>query len=122
MIEERLREHPEIHDCVLYGNGRLYLSAVISPASPDLDLGSLRRFVAELNSGLLAEQRIYALVVASERFTTDNGLLTAQFKPRRRDIYDRYAEELEAVYAQAGASVLAANPSVVVAGRTRRVR
>jgi len=121
MIEETLREHPEIHDCVLYGNGRLYLSAVISSASPDLDHGSLRRFVAELNSGLLAEQRIHALVVASERFTIDNGLLTAQFKPRRRDIHDRYAEELEAVYAEAGADdgALAANPLLVVAGRTQ---
>lgn len=121
MIEEKLRQHPEVHDCVLYGNGRLYLCAVISPASPGLDHGALRRFVAELNNDLLVEQRIHALVVASERFTIDNGLLTAQFKPRRRDIHDRYAEELEAVYAEAGAGDGAriANPLLVVAGRTQ---
>lgn len=77
--------------------------------------------MAELNSGLLAEQRIHALVVPAERFTIDNGLLTAQFKPRRRDMHERYAEELEAVCARAGADVdtLAANPLLVVAGRTR---
>ena len=119
MIEEKLREHPEIHDCVLYGNGRRSLSAIISPASSDVDHGSLRRFVTELNGGLLAEQRIHALVVASERFTIDNGLLTAQFKPRRRDIHDRYAEELTAVYAEAGTDDgdVAENPLVIVAGR-----
>jgi long-subunit acyl-CoA synthetase (AMP-forming) len=119
MIEERLRAHPGIHDCVLYGNGRLFLVAVVAPAAPGIDHGSLRRFVAELNSGLLAEQRVHALVVASERFTIDNGLLTGQYKPRRREICEHYAEEIEAAYAAAGAAdgTVAADPVLVVAGR-----
>jgi long-subunit acyl-CoA synthetase (AMP-forming) len=98
LVEERLREHPEIHECVLYGTGREYVSAVVSPAGPGPDRDRLVRFVADLNDGLLSEQRIHAVVVAAEPFTIDNGLLTSQYKPKRAEIHRRYTAVLDAVY------------------------
>jgi long-chain acyl-CoA synthetase len=98
MIEERLRAHPDIHQCALYGTYRNYLSVVISPASPEADHESIRRFVIECNRGVPTEERIHAVVVAPEPFSMDNGLLTRQLKLRRKDVHERFAAELEAVY------------------------
>lgn len=99
LLEHKLREHPGVHQCVLYGNGRPFLSAVVSPAALGPDREDLGRFVTALNDTLLPEQRIHALVLAAEPFSFDNGLLTDQFKPKRTTIHTRYAAELEAIYA-----------------------
>lgn len=97
-IEEKLRAHPDVHQCALYGTDRGYLSVVISPASPQADRESIRRFVIECNQGVPVEERIHAVVLAPEPFSMDNGLLTRQLKLRRKDVHERFAEELEAVY------------------------
>lgn len=97
-IEERLRAHPDIHQCALYGTDRSYLSVVISPASADADHESIRRFVTEINQGAPTEERIHAIVLAPEPFSMDNGLLTRQLKLRRKDVHERFAAELAAVY------------------------
>ncbi|QIS09363.1 AMP-binding protein [Nocardia arthritidis] len=97
-IEERLRAHPDIHECVLYGADRSYLTVIISPAVPDPDHAALRRFIVECNEGVPHEERVHAVVLAPERFSIQNGLLTMQLKLRRRDIHARFANELAAVY------------------------
>jgi long-chain acyl-CoA synthetase len=97
LVEEKLREHPAVAECVLFGTGRDYLSAIISPAADEPDRAGLAQFVADVNEGLLPEQRVRALVIG-EPFSIDNGLLSSQFKPRRADIHRRYAAELTAVY------------------------
>jgi long-chain acyl-CoA synthetase len=97
--EEKLRQHPAVHECVLYGHGRAFLSAIISPGEPGA-LPDLPGYVDELNRGALAEQRVHALVLAGERFSVENGLLTSQFKPRRAEILRRYASDLDAIYAR----------------------
>ncbi|MFJ7073493.1 AMP-binding protein [Streptomyces sp. NPDC098781] len=98
VVEERLRQHPAIQDCVLYGNGREFLTAVVSMASPGLDAASLSAHAATVNERLLTEQRVHAVVVATERFTIGNGLLTGQFKPVRRAVHQRYERELSDIH------------------------
>ena len=98
LVEEKLREHPGVHDCVLHGAGRAYLCAVVSPAAPDVDRAALAAYVAEVNAGLLPEQRVHAIYLAPNRFSLDNGLLTSQYKPRRGEIHRRYADGLAALY------------------------
>ncbi len=97
-IEERLRAHPDVHQCALYGTDRSYLSVVISPASTDADHESIRRFVVGCNRGVPTEERIHAVVLAPEPFSMDNGLLTRQLKLRRKDVHERFAKELETAY------------------------
>ncbi|MFD5544305.1 AMP-binding protein [Streptomyces sp. NPDC127079] len=97
-VEERLREIPEIHDCAVFGDGKPYLTAVVSPAAPDTDPESLADAVSRLNEQLRYEQRIYAVVVAGERFSVDNGLLNAQFKLVRAEIGRVFGEDLDLVY------------------------
>jgi long-chain acyl-CoA synthetase len=100
LLEERLKEHPDVHECVLYGTGKPFLIALVSPATPALDWAGLNRHVDDLNRTTLPEQQIRGLVIASEPFSIENDLLTSQFKPKRRDIHRRYAREIEAQYAR----------------------
>jgi long-subunit acyl-CoA synthetase (AMP-forming) len=98
LVEERLRELPEVHECAVFGDGRPYLTAVVSPASTGVDHERLAQKVAQLNATLRYEQRIYAVLVAPEPFSIDNGLLNGQDKLVRRRIGERYADDLDLVY------------------------
>lgn len=104
-IEERLKGHPGIHECVLYGHGKPFLTALVSPASDAVDKASIESHIHATNATLFPEQQIRGLVVATERFSIENGLLTSQFKPIRREIYGCLASEIEAVYGQGGGNV-----------------
>ncbi|WP_331763793.1 AMP-binding protein (plasmid) [Streptomyces hirsutus] len=113
-IEEKLRDHPAIHDCVLYGNGRKFLSAVISMTSDELDDAGLSRHVAEVNEQLLGEQRVHAVVIATERFSIENGLLTGLFKPKRRAIHQRHERELTGIYREEPGTCPAAHRPLII--------
>ncbi|WP_405827122.1 AMP-binding protein [Streptomyces sp. NBC_01176] len=121
LIEEKLRTHPGIQDCVLYGTGDTFLSAIVSlsPAS-GADDEELSRHVTALNKELLPEQRVHALVIAAEPFSTENGLLTGQFKPRRRAVHERHRPELSRLHRRRtapGTGPTADHPWVVTASR-----
>ncbi|MDH6139934.1 long-chain acyl-CoA synthetase [Kitasatospora sp. GP30] len=98
LVEERLRELPGIHDCAVFGDGKPYLTAVVSPAAPGTDQQALARSVSELNDRLRYEQRIYGVVVASEQFSIENGLLNAQYKLVRSQIAKRYGDDLDLIH------------------------
>jgi len=98
LIEEKLREHPAVQECVLFGNGKPFLTAIISPTSSNIDHHSLDIHIKTLNKSLLPEQHIHSIVLTSEKFSIENNLLTSQFKPVRQEIYRRYAAELAAIY------------------------
>lgn len=95
LVEERVRELPGVRDCAVFGDGRPYLTAVVSVDEP----GGLARDLAALNAELRYEQRIYGVVVADEPFSMENGMLNAQYKLMRARIGERYAGDLESVYA-----------------------
>ena len=102
LVEEKLCEHHSVHTCVLFGNGKPFISAIISLAADNLDIESLVTYVTNLNSTLFVEQRVQALILSKEQFSLENGLLTSQFKPKRQDIYRYYSENLVEVYTPHG--------------------
>ncbi|MGV9502231.1 AMP-binding protein [Streptomyces sp. NPDC003642] len=119
LVEECLRGHPAIRDCVLYGNGEEFLTAVVSLAAPPPDPAQLSRHVARVNAELLPDQRVHAVLVAPERFSTGNGLLTGQLKPKRGAVHERYARELSQIHARTPGPT-ADRPLVVVAAEPTR--
>jgi long-chain acyl-CoA synthetase len=98
-IEERLKAHPDVHDCVVYGHGRPFLTALISPA-PSARVADLEAHVRGINATLFPEQQVKRVVVAHEPFSIDNGMLTSQFKPLRHEICRRLSSEIERAYAE----------------------
>lgn len=88
-IEERLKASPVIEDCVVTNPSQRQLVAIVSPAAQPSNAEVIAAALREANAALDHDQRI-AKAVLAERFTVDNGLLSSQFKPRRKQIEARY--------------------------------
>ncbi|MFK0289899.1 AMP-binding protein [Streptomyces sp. NPDC090442] len=88
-IEERLKNHPAIEDCVVTNPSQRQLVAIVSPAGQPADVALIATALREANAALDHDEQLAKAVVA-ERFTVDNGLLGSQFKPRRKQIEARY--------------------------------
>jgi long-subunit acyl-CoA synthetase (AMP-forming) len=89
-LEEFLKASTAIEECIVACPGQSGLVAVISPASDTPDAAAIAARVAAANSAFGADERISGIVIAPERFSVGNGMLTSQFKPRRRRIAEAY--------------------------------
>lgn len=120
-LEERLREDPLVGHCVVIGNGRPYLTALVSlapsavPAAdrrpdgePDLQRAgadpqvraALDRAVERVNTTTGVAPGIRAVEVLPVRLSTANGYLTPSLKVRRSLVQHDFAEEIDALYRQ----------------------
>jgi long-subunit acyl-CoA synthetase (AMP-forming) len=96
-VEERLRDSAAIDDCVVVGFGQDYLVAVICPSATGT-AAEIEAHIRETNRRGGADERIGGHVRAAEPFGIDNGLLTSQYKPRRREITARYHDAIHRIY------------------------
>jgi long-subunit acyl-CoA synthetase (AMP-forming) len=97
-IEEKVKSHESVLDCVLYGAGKPYLVAVLSVAPGDAGRAAVQAHIKQVNAGLPPAERIVKTFVAPRAFTVEDGLLTSQFKPKRKSIYQTYASEIEQLF------------------------
>jgi long-chain acyl-CoA synthetase len=98
-VEQRLKEHRGIPQCILYGHGKPFLVVLISPTECS-DRDDIEKHIEAVNATLFPEQRVRGAVISPEPFSIENGLLTTQFKPLRKRIHQRFAKELDEVYEQ----------------------
>ncbi|WP_437874742.1 AMP-binding protein [Sorangium sp. So ce513] len=99
-IEDLAKRCPAIEECVLFGAGRPHLVAVISPAASQADGDAIGRHIAWVNAQVSGHERIGAFIVADDRFSTVNGLLTSQGKPRRARIKQAYERRILQAYGE----------------------
>ncbi|HXD05873.1 MAG TPA: AMP-binding protein [Burkholderiaceae bacterium] len=105
-IEDRLAAHPAIEACVvlgaflpqpiaiaLLGAESLARAAPGTPARADLE-ASLEQHVARVNDVADPHERLAQLILTSEPWTVDNGLVTPTLKVRRARVEEVYASEL----------------------------
>ncbi|MEU9145757.1 long-chain fatty acid--CoA ligase [Streptomyces sp. NPDC048349] len=119
-LEERVRSHPLVAQCVLVGNDRPYIAALITldpegiahwlsmrglPQRPaaelvhDADLSAeVRRAVVAANTLVSQAEAIRTFRVLPEQFSEERGLLTPSLKLKRRAIEKAYAMEVAALY------------------------
>ena len=94
--EELLNLLPNAQHVVLVGNGRSYLSAIVTGSvTPD----QVEAAMSALNSSLPHYKQVRAFRITAEAFTPDNGLLTANGKLKRDQIARRFLGEIEDMYA-----------------------
>jgi long-subunit acyl-CoA synthetase (AMP-forming) len=101
-VEEYLRASPAIEECVIllpesHRPERSRLVAVVSPATDPPDTNAITARITAANAAAAPEERIGGLVIAPEPFSIGNGMLTSQFKPRRRRIAEAYLNHWKAV-------------------------
>ena len=101
-IEDKLLQQlPGAQQVVLVGNGRGYLSAIITGA---LTSEKVRSALDAVNPGLPHYKQIRAFYIHAEPFSLDNGLLTANGKLKRDAIAERLRAQIEDLYREKQAS------------------
>jgi long-chain acyl-CoA synthetase len=93
--EEALRNLPGALQVVLVGNGRGYLSAVVTGA---VAREQVQAALDAVNPGLPHYKQVRSFHISSEPFSIENGLLTANGKLRRDLIAARLKDEIEDMY------------------------
>jgi len=98
-IEEKIGARlPQAQQVVLVGDGRGYLSALITGS---VELAAVRQALDRINPELPHYRQIRNFAILKDAFTAENGLLTAMGKVRRDVIYARYHSEIAAMYENA---------------------
>ena len=120
VLEDRLRAHPLISQCLVVGDGKPFIAALVTLDEEMLPgwaanngLGSLTVEQARTNETVLAEiqgavdeankavskaESIRKFSVLAEDFTEDNGTLTPSMKLKRNVIIRDFEDEVEGLY------------------------
>lgn len=95
-IEEMLLPRlPGAQQVVIVGNGRGYLSAIVTG---DVTAERVQRALDEVNSGLPHYRQVRTYHLHPQPFSIDNGLLTANGKLKRDAIAERLSSAIEEMY------------------------
>jgi long-chain acyl-CoA synthetase len=105
-IEAALKEHPLIAEAVVVGDRRKYLTAllILEPERAKEILEADRhahvaRIVDEVNTHFARVETVKKFHVLPQPFSIETGELTPTLKVKRRVVYERYAREIDAMYA-----------------------
>ncbi len=120
-IEDRFAANEFVEQCVVLGDGRKFVSALIVPNFEQLtawaeaggvDLPEdraavcrddrvrdrIQQEVDRVNDEFESYEQIKQFRLVEEEFTEANDLLTPTMKKKRRNILDRFADEVEMIY------------------------
>lgn len=125
-LENSLKHNALIAEAVIVGDKRKFPAVIIAPYFPVLEdwaranqidfssreqlvahvkvRGLYEGIIADLNRNLARYEQLKKVIVIAEEFSTENGVLTASMKLRRRVVEDRYRVRIEEMYAEAEAS------------------
>ncbi|MFD7862784.1 AMP-dependent synthetase/ligase [Streptomyces sp. NPDC059783] len=119
-LEERVRAHPLVAQCIVVGNDRPYVAALVTVdqeavehwltmqgrqplgpvelvRDPDLEM-EIRRAVVAANTAVSQAESIRTFRILAHQFSEEHGLLTPSLKLKRRAIETAYAAEVDALY------------------------
>ncbi len=100
--EALLMAEKSIAQAVVLGDGRAELGAIVVPMHAQVTPSIVETALAAANARLPDYARIRHWLFADEPFTPANGLATANGRPRREAIQDKYQTRLDALYETAG--------------------
>ncbi|OEJ41811.1 long-chain fatty acid--CoA ligase [Streptomyces agglomeratus] len=119
-LEERVRSHPLVAQCIVVGNDRPYIAALVTldqeavdhwlqmrdkppltaadlVRDPDLEM-EVRRAVVAANTLVSQAESIRTFRILAHQFSEEQGLLTPSLKLKRKAIETAYRTEVDALY------------------------
>jgi long-subunit acyl-CoA synthetase (AMP-forming) len=103
-VEAELTQRRHIAQAFVYGEAMPRNHALLWPHHPDCTDEQLAAAVAQANEALPDYARVHQWTRLSQPFTATNGLLTANGRPRRDAIVERYRAQLnESAYSEESA-------------------
>jgi long-chain acyl-CoA synthetase len=120
VLEDRLRAHPLISQCLVVGDGRPYISCLITldpealefwkrqhgkPADADVRedpelVAEIQQAVDEANKAVSRPESIRRFRILATDFTEADGYLTPSLKVRRNAVLKDFSSEIEAIYSE----------------------
>ena len=98
-IENIITNEAEIDQCLVYGDKKNYLVALIVPNKEFLkEKEKINNIIENINKKLTQVEKIKKIQLIDENFSIENGLLTPTMKVKRKKVTEKYKKELENLY------------------------
>ncbi len=98
-IENMVTNEPEIDQCMVYGDKKNYLVALIVPNKDFLnEKEKINKVIEKINKKLSLLEKIKKIQLIDENFSIENGLMTPTMKVKRKKVTDKYKNQLENLY------------------------
>ena len=98
-IENMITNEPEIDQCMVYGDKKNYLVALIVPGRDFLkEKEKIDNVIEKINKKLTLLEKIKRIQLIDENFSIENGLMTPTMKVKRKKVTEKYKNQLEKLY------------------------
>ena len=98
-IENMIINEPEIDQCMVYGDKKNYLVALIVPNKDFLyEKEKINNLIEKINKKLTLLEKIKKIQLIDENFSIENGLMTPTMKVKRKKVTEKYKNQLEELY------------------------
>ena len=97
-IENLVCNDEKIKQCLVYGDKKNYLVALIVVEPENKNDSTIRSIIENLNKNLGIIEKIKKFILIDQEFTIENGLMTPTLKLKRKKIIERYKQDLEKLY------------------------
>ena len=94
-----ITNEPEIDQCMVYGDKKNYLVALIVPNKDFLNQKEkIQDVIEKINKKLTLLEKIKRIQLIDENFSIENGLMTPTMKVKRKKVIEKYKDQLEKLY------------------------
>jgi len=98
-IENQLSNSPAIDQCMVWGDGKNYLVALIVPSKEFKEQKEkISKIINKINENLAQIEKIKNFHLINENFSIENGMLTPTMKVKRNKVIAKYKNILENFY------------------------
>ncbi|MDA7557017.1 long-chain fatty acid--CoA ligase [Candidatus Pelagibacter sp.] len=98
-IENMITNEPEVDQCMVYGDKKNYVVALIVPNKDFLNQKEkIQDVIEKINKKLTLLEKIKKIQLVDESFSIENGLMTPTMKVKRKKVTEKYKNQLEKLY------------------------
>ena len=98
-IENMIANEPEVDQCMVYGDKKNYIVALIVPNKDFLNQKEkIQNVIEKINKKLTLLEKIKKIQLIDESFSIENGLMTPTMKVKRKKVTEKYKNQLEKLY------------------------